>query len=339
MEYGLSRIILIDSYLPGRLYIIDLNGHTNVMGENDMGKTTLIKLAVLFYGESPVKLGIKRNDALKLDGFAEHYLPRSGSYVIFEYLSASEPRMLVLSSLPDTKEHYRRTFVKSGFKREDFWTTDSESPLKAEHWLKEAPLKYKVEQCPSGDAQTRKLLEGRDPHFSMVPTRLNLTRMKSLMTSMFSRNAGHTELTKIIEEWARSDLGGEFSRQLETISVPRAELEAWVANYRNYRAIERAKERFSILGNLITTHDGSLEQATGLFALSKLKKDVLTTQLEDEAVEFKLKRDQLQSVIDTQNDSLLQLRKDYKECSNSNLKLTSEQSSLDQTLQALKESL
>lgn len=337
MEYGLSRIILIDSYLPGRLYIIDLNGHTNVMGENDMGKTTLIKLAVLFYGESPVKLGIKRNDALKLDGFAEHYLPRSGSYVIFEYLSASEPRMLVLSSLPDTKEHYRRTFVKSGFKREDFWTTDSESPLKAEHWLKEAPLKYKVEQCPSGDAQTRKLLEGRDPHFSMVPTRLNLTRMKSLMTSMFSRNAGHTELTKIIEEWARSDLGGEFSRQLETISVPRAELEAWVANYRNYRAIERAKERFSILGNLITTHDGSLEQATGLFALSKLKKDVLTTQLEDEAVEFKLKRDQLQSVIDTQNDSLLQLRKDYKECSNSNLKLTSEQSSLDQTLQALKE--
>ena len=50
MDYGLSRIILIDSYLPGRSYIIDLNGHTNVMGENGMGKTTLIKLAVLFYG-------------------------------------------------------------------------------------------------------------------------------------------------------------------------------------------------------------------------------------------------------------------------------------------------
>lgn len=45
MDYGLSRIILIDSYLPGRSYIIDLNGHTNVMGENGMGKTTLIKLA------------------------------------------------------------------------------------------------------------------------------------------------------------------------------------------------------------------------------------------------------------------------------------------------------
>lgn len=337
MEYGLSRIILIDSYLPGRLYIIDLNGHTNVMGENDMGKTTLIKLAVLFYGESPVKLGIKRNDALKLDGFAEHYLPRSGSYVIFEYLSAGEPRMLVFSSLPDTKEQYRRTFVKSGFKREDFWATDSELPLKAELWLKETPLKYKVEHCPSGDAQTRKLLEGRDPHFSMVPARFNLTRMRSLMTSMFSRNAGHTELTKIIEEWARSDLGGEFSRQLETISVPRIELEAWVASYHSYRAIERAKERFSSLNNLITTHDASLEQAKGLFALSKLKKDVLTRQLEDEVVAFKLQRDQLQRSKDNQNCSLLELRKDKEECNISYQKLASEQSSFDQTLKAFKE--
>jgi hypothetical protein len=34
MQYGLSRIILIDSYLPGRLYEIDINGHTNIMGEN-----------------------------------------------------------------------------------------------------------------------------------------------------------------------------------------------------------------------------------------------------------------------------------------------------------------
>ncbi len=334
MDYGLSRIILIDSYLPGRSYIIDLNGHTNVMGENGMGKTTLIKLAVLFYGESPTKLGIKRNEALSHDGFAEYYLPRSGSYVIFEYLSAGEPRMLVLTSLPNTKEQFRRTFVKSGFKREDFWRDDSESPLKAEQWLREIPLKYMVENCPGHEAQTRKLLEGRDPHFSAVPTRLNLTRMKNLMTSMFSRKAGHTELTKIIEEWARSDLGDEFIRQMDTISVPRAELEAWLANYYSNRAIEHAKGRFNTLGNLIREHETTHDRAQGLYALGKQIKNALTTQMETDAAAFKLNFEQMQCLIRTQDESLVGLRKDYKECYGHWQQLNGEKTSLDQTLKA-----
>jgi hypothetical protein len=339
MQYGLSRIILIDSYLPGRLYEIDINGHTNIMGENDMGKTTLIKLAVLFYGESPVKLGIKRNDALKHKGFAEHYLPRSSSYVIFEYLTAGEPRMVVMSSLQDTKDQFRRTFVKSAFNREDFWLDDSDTPLRAEQWLKEAPLKYKVEHCQSGDAQTRKLLEGRDSHFSMVPSRLNLTRMKSLMTSMFSRNAGHTELTKIIEEWARSDLGSDFSRNLETISVPKVELEEWAANYHSYRSLDRAKDRFVLLDNLIREYDSTSERAKGLFSLAKRRREAIFNQKEDEQSQYKINRGRLQEALNVEQGLLLQLQREYKIYKSSHQKLLNEQQVLDSTFKVLQENI
>ena len=279
MEYGLSRIILIDSYLPGRIYEVDLAGHTNILGENNVGKTSLIKLAVLFYGERPTKIGIKQNEALGLDGFSEYYLPRSSSYVIFEYLVAGEPRMLVLTGYPDRKETYRRTFVRTGFNVDDFWLSDSDIPLTSDAWLKQTLTHFIHKQCSSFEDQTRTLLEGRDPHFSMVPSRVDLTRMKSLMTSMLSRNAGHTELTKIIEEWVKSDLGSEFTKNQDGMAIPRKELERWVSRYHNNQKIESNLERFTLLADTLTEYDLSTLEAGGLFELAKLSRQSINEKI------------------------------------------------------------
>ena len=78
--YSLNRLILIDSYKAGTVQEIRLDGHTNLNGVNDAGKTTLLRLIPLFFGERPGRLVPKSRVT---DSFAKHYLPNESSYIIF----------------------------------------------------------------------------------------------------------------------------------------------------------------------------------------------------------------------------------------------------------------
>ena len=81
-DFRLTRLILIDSYARGRSVEIDLAGHTSLTGENASGKTTLLRLFPLFFGEAPSKVITTDENNFK---FAKHYFPTQASYVIFEY--------------------------------------------------------------------------------------------------------------------------------------------------------------------------------------------------------------------------------------------------------------
>lgn len=81
-DFRLSRLILIDSYARGKTVEIDLAGHTALTGENASGKTTLLRLFPLFFGEAPSRVIQSDENNLK---FARHYLPHTSSYVVFEY--------------------------------------------------------------------------------------------------------------------------------------------------------------------------------------------------------------------------------------------------------------
>jgi ABC-type molybdenum transport system ATPase subunit/photorepair protein PhrA len=69
--FGLLRIMLLDSFLPKRTYEVNLEGNTNVTGDNGLGETSLIKLPVIFYGANPKDVSIRgfgqSNLALLLD--------------------------------------------------------------------------------------------------------------------------------------------------------------------------------------------------------------------------------------------------------------------------------
>ena len=81
-DFFLTRLILIDSYARGKTVEIDLMGHTALTGENASGKTTLLRLFPLFFGEAPSRVIQSDDNNLK---FARHYLPHTSSYVVFEY--------------------------------------------------------------------------------------------------------------------------------------------------------------------------------------------------------------------------------------------------------------
>ena len=58
--FGVTRLILIDSHKPGTLQEVRLDGPTNLNGVNGAGKTSLLRLIPLFFGESPNRLVPKK---------------------------------------------------------------------------------------------------------------------------------------------------------------------------------------------------------------------------------------------------------------------------------------
>ena len=118
---GLQRIILIDSFIAGKHFYVDLDGHATITGGNASGKTTFLLLLPIFFGAEPRQVEIR---AAGRDSFIDHYLPRLSSLIIFEYERVDGACCSILYRHP-TSEHpklaYR--FLKGGFSTENFSLT------------------------------------------------------------------------------------------------------------------------------------------------------------------------------------------------------------------------
>lgn len=107
MDFSLLRMILIDSYAPGGEAIINLDGGAVVTGDNGAGKTSLIRLIPIFFGENPGKINTGT------DGFIDFYLGRTTSYIIFEYQRRGVLCQVVLTASQNQTYTYR--FVRSSY--------------------------------------------------------------------------------------------------------------------------------------------------------------------------------------------------------------------------------
>lgn len=107
---GLKSITLYHSYLKGLKTKIICDGHTNLMGDNGVGKTSLLKLIPLFMGNEPSKIMDK--GASKLS-FVDYYLPNQQSMIIFEYerLDGTICCAVFYRSGGDTSSTYVHRFV------------------------------------------------------------------------------------------------------------------------------------------------------------------------------------------------------------------------------------
>ena len=116
-NFALLRVILIDSLASGRIVKMPVSGGSVLMGRNGRGKTSMIQLLQLFYGESPSK--IASSGAGKLN-FSGYYLPRSTSYIVFEYQRGpGELRQVVVHSSANG-EGIRYRFVRQGYQPEQY---------------------------------------------------------------------------------------------------------------------------------------------------------------------------------------------------------------------------
>jgi hypothetical protein len=107
--FGLEEIILHHSFkhLAGKTVRIPCRERTHLSGDNGAGKTSILSLIPVFYGEEPERLVSKAGSK---DSFLEFYLKTPQSMVVFEYTQFDGCCCVVLYRHKSNKVCYR--FIK-----------------------------------------------------------------------------------------------------------------------------------------------------------------------------------------------------------------------------------
>ena len=236
-SYGLLRIMLIDSFLPKRTYEVNLTGNTNITGDNGLGKTSLIKLPVIFYGANPTDVNIKENKETNYKGFSGRYLPRDGSYVVFEYVAKNEKKCVVFLPDANSEEGICRYFIDSPYDHELFFENEGNSPRSRNAFLQQLELNNITKYRPKSFTEYRTiLLDGtqiKQMQFSMVPRGARLSKLHNLFTGMLNRSADFSVLGRIISDWAHSDIPRDATEALEKFKLDKTQLKSWLNDHRS----------------------------------------------------------------------------------------------------------
>lgn len=80
---GLKSIYLHNSYIRNKRVKLRCDGHTNLIGGNYRGKTTMLNLLPIFAGISPESMVQKAGNK---SSFLDFYLPNLQSMIVYEFL-------------------------------------------------------------------------------------------------------------------------------------------------------------------------------------------------------------------------------------------------------------
>jgi hypothetical protein len=270
MEFGLRRIILIDSYVEGMASEIDVSGHTNISGGNGTGKTSFLRLIPIFYGEKPSRLVIASGNGNL--SFNDYYLKRSGSYIVFEYLNHGEPRMVVFCNRASDNRH-RHVFIDSGYREDIFMDVDNGVILPA-HELLTRLSGANISHLNVDTTQNYRqiLLDGTVPkaqHFSMCPRNGKMSQLTPLFTGMFKRDAQFADLSKVIQEYAMDKLDDESRKILRNFSPHRDHLNTTLTQYDAYQALDKVKSRSDLLQATHEDHRAAKRQLSASIVAAK----------------------------------------------------------------------
>lgn len=239
MYIGPKRIFLIDSYLSGLDYEVLIDGHTNLSGTNGAGKTSLIQLIPIFYGQTPSAI-LKKSKNGNL-GFSEYYLPKDGSYLVFEYTGRNkESKMVVFYGNPADPESFHQMFIDSPFERSLFINPETDIPYPTSTFR--AKVKAHPNYLARSIAQYRRILmdgERGYERFSLVPPRSALSKLVPLFTGMLTKTADFDVLRSIVVNWTTSELDAEAQRNLHNLNIDMSTYGKWLDDYRAYILIEK----------------------------------------------------------------------------------------------------
>lgn len=287
MEFGLQKIVLIDSYVEGRASEIDVSGHTNINGDNGIGKTSFLKLVPIFYGEHPRRLIVE--SANGNEGFNQFYLPRNGSYVVFEYLSHGQPRMAVFCNRRHEVRH-RHVFIDSPY-REDLFIDHENGQIFPAHSLLSRLSAAGIQHMNVDTTQQYRqiLLDGTIPkayHFSMCPRNSRMSKLTPLFTGMFKRDVQFADLSRVIQEYAMDKLDDDARQILENFSVHRDHLTATLTQYDAYHALEAARPESDQLATLLDEYTLTTNKLSAVVVAAKARETDLGIEIRahDEAI-------------------------------------------------------
>src|SRR5574338_450689 len=257
-RFCLLRLVLLDSYRASSAIEVRLDGHTSFNGANGAGKTSLIRLIPLFYGESPGK--IVRGGGIT-QSFVDHYLPRSTSYIIFEYQRRDLTCMAVLHA-SRTGEHVCYRFIDQPFAIGRFRDESGELVAGADlyrHIAKRgeacteqitALSDYRAVIQNTVSKRDLRALPGR---FAFVGASSRLAHIEKIATGMFARATSFVDIKRMIVSCIVEDAQGV---RLESNSTT---METWVRELRAYRHIMNKQSDMDALNAADARHQVTCE--------------------------------------------------------------------------------
>ena len=274
-EWGMTRMILIDSYSKGRVVEFDVAGGAALAGRNGEGKTTLLSVLPLFHGETPSRLVRK---GANRQGFVRHYLPHTSSYIVFEYVREDGDLCMSVFYANADGTSVNQRFVRAPFDVSIFISDDGASFLPTRE-LKARLSELRISSSNVNDlAGYRNVLHGTPQNreqaqdvqlYSITPPGKPIPGVERIISGMFQRTTNFSDIAAIV---VRNVQDGEDPIQLKT---KRDQVEWWVRDYDAYIGVMRAEPRWRTaeaaavdalearghLGRLISSLDGFLQHA------------------------------------------------------------------------------
>jgi hypothetical protein len=252
---GLIRMILVDgTLLPGRVDELPLDGHTVLLAQNGSGKTSLIQLIPFFYGEKMSSLV----HSGQRDSFIDFYLPRSSSYIAFEYVNAHGDVRSVAMHADPSRERIQYRFIRGGLSADMFTVRGEDGEMSFvptngfDRRLRDLGVGF--ENLVTSTRGYRGVIQGhvdasvenRAFHAQLmadygVGTRkAPLTGIEKLLTQMLRNNVSIRSMLGVVARQALED-GGDVCKLL---GDSRAEhIAVWPGHYAAYRKIMEGEDQ------------------------------------------------------------------------------------------------
>lgn len=275
-DFHLQRLIFIDSFKSSDIVEVALDGHTNLNGHNGAGKTTLLRLVPLFYGEASSK--ILRGEHSK-KSFTDYYLPRSTSYIVFEYIRRGQPSLAVMHA-SSSGEGVEYRFVGDGFSRALF-VEGGPALVQCGNLLRHISklgkectktLSRKDYRAIIQNTVDRRELRPFVARYGFAGGIHRLTNIEKIVTGMFVRHTTFRELRQMIVSCITEDTG-----RVE-IGARKEEMQVWSREFDAYNHAMQESDRFAAIER------NSAERARTLADLSRMKGflDRLANTLDDQ---------------------------------------------------------
>lgn len=274
MSY-LNRIIAIDNLSRGQFVVINTNGHTNFDGRNKAGKTTTLKLALLFYG-------VKGSDLAKQKGqvtqsFVNYYLPNTSSYLVYEYVRGDETHCVICSS---TDNSIRYQFLSGTFDKDIFLLDNlGGKTILQNNALRTNADRFERELSPKLSGETyRNIIQSNKPYRLKTPDSESIRKWRprysfptqgdsidnidrvliGIFRGKVSMDAVRSTLTNILVE------EGAIPSQLLSLKNHSIEINDWMAERKAWLAIDRQKPKNVELTNAAIAQQGYCDDISGL---------------------------------------------------------------------------
>lgn len=244
-DYALLRLILVDSLSPGRIVELPVHGGAVLTGRNGRGKTSVLQLLLLFYGESPNRIVTAEAGR---DTFVGYYLPRTTSYIAFEYRRPGGYKRMVVAYADRAGERVLYRFVRHGFDIEQFIQADGEfvPAINLARHLKlnefafaerqiESQTDYRhiIQGIPgnSTDKQHLRYLRELTHEYSFTSAKQPLRQIEKIVSGMFRRKTNFDDLQSMVIDCVADEAASH------SISGDRRKIEDWPKGYKAYTAV------------------------------------------------------------------------------------------------------